>query len=295
MEEVVCICGGKDSRLVYKGKIRDGKVGKLTKVDHEIVKCLSCGLVRLNNNPLSPDYYQTKQYRESYNSTADPSEYIKEHDSEQAERINKLGSGFFRNSIILDYGCGGGVFLDLVKGLSLTTIGIEPYIGYHDSLRDRGHVIYSDVDLAMHEYKGKVDRMVSFFVIEHVNDPVQYLTDSYNLLNVGGSLYLETDNLNTILFELGASKYEEFFFRTAHQWYFDSDTLQELAQSVGFSEIKISFRHRYDLSNAVLWMRDSIPSGNGKVKILDERINTSWMSFVESIGMADIVCVEMVK
>jgi len=42
-------------------------------------------------------------------------------------------------------------------------------------------------------------------------------------------------------------------------------------------------------------MRDSIPSGNGKVKILDERINTSWMSFVESIGMADIVCVEMVK
>lgn len=295
MVKIECICGSKDSRVIYKGRIRDGEVGKLTQVEHKIVECCLCGLVRLSENPLSSDYYQTKQYRESYNSTASPLEYIKNHDSEQAERINKLGSEFFRNSIVIDYGCGGGAFLDLIKGLSLTTIGIEPYIGYHESLVDRGHMAYSNAELALQEYRGKADKMVSFFVIEHVNDPVKYLTDSYNLLDDGGVLYLETDNINTILLELGAKNYEEFFFRTAHQWYFDSNTLHKLAQSVGFSKVEISFRQRYDLSNAMLWMKDSMPTGNGKIKVLDERINSSWTSFVESVGMSDIICIKMVK
>jgi len=289
------LCGSDYYTLVYDGVIRDGVFTKETSVNHKVVKCDSCGLVRLLENPLSMSYYQSDEYRQSYNETAKPSDYIEMHDSEQVPRLHKMDAKDFRGNTVLDYGCGGGAFLDWVSGVAEETIGIEPFQGYHECLTERGHQVFGEPQSALKEYKGKVDKIVSFFVIEHVEDPVQFLSDSYELLKEGGSMYVETNNLNDVLMKLGSKEYERFFYRTAHLWYFDGDTLKGTAEKAGFSELKVSYRHLFDLSNAMLWLRDGVPTGNGKLDFLDSRMNSAWVSFVESACIADTVCIEMVK
>jgi len=289
------ICDSNDFSVEYDGPIRDGDYGKETKTPHKVVKCSSCGLVRLLENPLSIEYYQSSEYREAYNSTSEPDNYIAMHDSEQSPRINAFGIMNFRDKNVLDFGCGGGAFLDQVKGVANSTYGIEPFAGYHDSLTKRGHHIFPDSESALNHSKGKIDTIVSFGVLEHVEDPLSYLSAAYELLADGGKMYLETDNLDDILMKFGLDEFERFFYRTAHLWYFNSDTLEKIVKKSGFSTLSISHRHTLDLSNTMMWLKDRVPTGSGKITLFDERLNNAWEMFIKSTGNADLVCVEMTK
>jgi 2-polyprenyl-3-methyl-5-hydroxy-6-metoxy-1,4-benzoquinol methylase len=289
------LCNEEGHDVIYDDQIRDGVVGKRTKIKHKVVKCKGCGLVRLLDNPLTMEYYQSDKYRNAYNETSDISDYIEVHDIEQMPRLNKIGVQAFRDKTILDHGCGGGAFLDLVSGIASTTIGIEPFTGYHESLTSRGHEVFGDSISAINSYEGKVDTIVSFGVLEHVEDPTQYLKDSFDLLANGGKMYLETDNLDDILMKLNISEFDQFFYRTAHLWYFNDKTLSKVVEDTGFTNIGISFRQNFDISNAMMWLRDGKPTGNGKFNIFDSRINAAWKQFVESAGLGDLVCVEMTK
>jgi len=289
------LCNIQEYEVNYNGVIRDGVVGIKTTIKHKVVKCNGCGLVRLLDNPLTMEYYQSDEYRNAYNETSNPSDYIEMHDNEQPPRLDKIGADFFRGKIVLDYGCGGGAFLDLVSGLSEKTLGIEPFSGYHESLKRRGHEIFSDIETAQSKYREKVDSIISFGVLEHVENPQQYLKDAYSLLKKGGKMYLETDNLNDILMKLNINSFDEFFYRTAHLWYFEDKTLKQMVDQAGFSDIRISFRHNFDMSNVMLWLRDNKPTGNGKLDFLNSSVDKNWVEFVESSGLADLVCVEMTK
>ena len=217
------------------------------------------------------------------------------HDNEQPPRLDKIGADFFRDKTVLDYGCGGGAFLDLVSGLSRETLGIEPFSGYHESLIDRGHEMFSNMETAQSKYKDKVDSIVSFCVLEHVQNPQQYLKDACSLLKKSGKMYLETDNIHNILMKFNINSFDEFFYRTAHLYYFEDKTLRKMAEQAGFSDIRISFRHNYDMSNVMLWLRDNKPTGNGKLDFLSNGVDQNWIEFVESSGLADLVCIEMTK
>ena len=289
------LCSKKECDVVYEGRIRDGVAGQETDVAHQVVKCEGCGLVRLSENPLSMEYYQSDEYRNAYNETSEASDYIEMHDSEQIPRLNKIGVEAFRGKIVLDHGCGGGAFLDLVRGVAKKTIGIEPFTGYHDSLKSRGHEVFGDSKSALQSYGDKIDTIISFGVLEHVEEPAQYLSDSLELLSSGGKMYLETDNLDDLLMKLEIKDFESFFYRTAHLWYFDSSTLRRIVEQAGFSNVQISFRHNFDISNVVMWARDGKATGNGKLNIFDSSVNAAWKSFSETAGLADLVCVEMQK
>lgn len=289
------LCGSNDFSIEYDGPIRDGDFGKETETSHKVVKCSSCGLVRLLENSLSIQHYQSNAYREAYNSTSNPDDYIMMHDSEQPPRINKIGISNFRDKVVLDYGCGGGAFLDQIMGVAKCTYGIEPFVGYHASLSDRGHEIFADSESALSSYKNKIDTIVSFGVLEHVEDPLSYLSTAYELLVDGGKMYLETDNLDDILMKLGINEFQRFFYRTAHLWYFDSETLNKIVKKSGFSDMSIYFRHNFDLSNMIMWLRDRVPTGIGKSDFFDKRLNNIWEGFIESAGFSDLVCIEITK
>ncbi len=289
------LCPESGYDIIYDDFIRDGVFGRKTKIKHKVVKCKGCGLVRLLENPLTMEYYQSDEYRNVYNETSDVSDYIEVHDIEQMPRLSKIGVQAFRDKIILDHGCGGGAFLDLASGVANTTIGIEPFTGYHESLTSRGHEVFGDSISAINSYEGKVETIVSFGVLEHVEDPTQYLKDSFDLLANGGKMYLETDNLDDILMKLNISEFDQFFYRTAHLWYFNDKTLRKVVEDTGFSDIEISFRQNFDISNAMMWLRDGKPTGNGKFDIFDSRVNSAWIQFIESAGLGDLVCVEMTK
>lgn len=280
------ICNNKDFISIYNGSIRAGTYGKVTEKNYKVIQCTNCKFAWLD--PLPTINYQESEYRINYTGTAESDDYIEMFDHEQTPRIGRIGIEKFRDKVVADLGCGGGSFLDTVKGVAKKTIAIEPYAGYHESLRKRGHSVYAFPKDALEE-NSAVDVVISFGVIEHTDNPVEYISEAYSLLKDGGEIFIETDNLNDFLMLADIDEFKEFFYRTAHYWYFSGDSLTALLKKIGFRDVKPGYRHNYDLSNSMCWMRDRKPTGLKKIDWLNKMCDKVWVEFLEQNAFADLL------
>ena len=280
------LCDNIEFEVVYDGIIRSGSPGKLTKENHQIIKCTSCGITKIKEFPKID--YDSGKYRLEYNDSSSISDYYTAHDEEQNERISNIGIQNFRDKIVLDFGCGGGSFLDSIKGVAKKTIGIEPNVEYLDSLISKGHEIYRSIDECKKLY-GTIDIVISFGVIEHIQNPLDYLKSSFDLLKPAGKLYLETDNLDDVLFQFNITDFNSFYYRTVHNWYFDKNSLKLLCEKAGFSFVQPGFRHGYGLSNTMNWLNLKSPKGNDRLPFLNETLDYHWKKTLEKEGFAELL------
>lgn len=162
-------------------------------------------------------------------------------------------------------------------------------------MRQRGHEVYSNSSEALHKLGNFVDVIVSFGVIEHTDMPIEYLTEAYSLLKKGGKIYLETDNLEDFLIKMNIPEFDQFYYRTAHFWYFDRGSLRKIMENTGFEDISEGFRHGYDLSNAFMWLKDRVPTGTGKVNDISPFCNDAWKRYLEESGQAELLHFSAVK
>jgi SAM-dependent methyltransferase len=282
-----CIsCGQENYETVYEGKLRAGSYGKLTDATNKVIRCTGCGLTRLETFPEVS--YTSDQYRLDYNDTAAVEDYFANHDIEQNPRIARIGIERFRNKVVLDFGCGGGSFLDLVKGVAAKTIAVEPFGGYHASLRERGHEVYGSIEECT-AYNDAVDIVISFGVIEHINDPLWYLQQARRVMKPGATLYIETDNLDDVLVKLDFPEFGPFYYRTVHSWYFDSKGLSGLCKAAGFTDVKPGFRHGFGLSNTLLWLKERKPKGGTRMPFITDELDYNWIQMLEKTGMAELL------
>jgi SAM-dependent methyltransferase len=287
------ICGGHDYDKIYAGTIRAGTHLKMTSEVFDVIQCEDCKLASLS--PFPKIDYSSPEYRELYNDTSDVKDYISMHDHEQTPRISKIGIEIFRDKVVADLGCGGGSFLDSIRGVAKKTIGIEPFSDYHSSLKQRGHLVYPSTQDSLNTQVNCIDIITSFGVIEHTENPLEYLNEAYSLLKKGGKIYLETDNLDDFLMKMNIPEFEQFFYRTAHFWYFERNSLRRIMEIAGFNNIYEGFRHGYDLSNAFMWMKDRVPTGTDKVKNISSFCNDTWKRFLEESGKAELLHFSAVK
>ena len=281
------ICSGHEYETIYNGEIRAGAHPKITSELFDVKQCKQCNLAYLD--PIPPINYSSPEYRNLYNSTSDVRDYISIHDHEQTPRLAEIGIEIFRDKVVVDLGCGGGSFLDVIKGVAKKTIGVEPFTGYHHSLEQRGHEVHSSSQKALQQLEESVDVITSFGVIEHTERPVEYLGSAYSLLKKGGLIYLETDNLDNFLMKMKIPEFERFFYRTAHFWYFERNSLRRIMEITGFKNISEGFRHEYDLSNVFMWMKDLIPTGIGKIQNISSFCNDAWKRYLEESGKAELL------
>jgi 2-polyprenyl-3-methyl-5-hydroxy-6-metoxy-1,4-benzoquinol methylase len=288
-----CIsCSSEEYQVVYDGPIRSGSYGKLTSKNFKVIECKKCSLTRLEEFP--EIHYENEEYRLDYNDTSDIRDYFKNHDLEQTPRINKIGIEQFRDKVVLDFGCGGGSFLDSIKGIAKKTIAVEPFVGYHESLKFRGHEVYSDIKDCSH-LNSTIDIVISFGVIEHINEPLLYLKNAFDILNINGKMFIETDNLDDVLVKLGFKEFEPFYYRTVHSYYFNTKSLKELAQKAGFNEILVGHRHGFGISNTIKWLNNRKPGGLSKLEFITPEIDFAWVQMLEKTGMAELLHFELVK
>jgi 2-polyprenyl-3-methyl-5-hydroxy-6-metoxy-1,4-benzoquinol methylase len=230
--------------------------------------------------------YTAPEYRELVDGDASPAHYHAIHDGEQADKLRLVGAEAVRGKVIADVGCGAGSFLDLVQGMAAATVGIEPAVAYHDALRSKGHSLFPFCADAVSTWRGRVDVVVSFSVVEHLEDPVAFLREARALLKPGGMMVLSTPNLRDWLLELLPEAYGSFFYRTVHTWYFDRASLEALSRAAGFAGCEVRSVHRFDLSNALLWLRDRRPSGRATIPV-SPVVDGAFTAWLENEGRAD--------
>jgi 2-polyprenyl-6-hydroxyphenyl methylase/3-demethylubiquinone-9 3-methyltransferase len=112
---------------------------------------------------------------------------------------------------VLDIGCGGGLFLFLLKREGAQVLGIE----LSDS---RAHYAATKHALEIHKrpiesdfwqtgYKNYFDAVTLWDVIEHVNYPVQTLQCAANVLKPGGLLLIDTPCRDSLYHQVGEVTY----------------------------------------------------------------------------------------
>jgi SAM-dependent methyltransferase len=280
------ICGAANWAVKYSGPIRDGAFGTYT--DASVYQCNNCGVGVLPGAAgFDPAFYTGTDYRERVGEEPDPQSYFRVHDREQFVRYPLFEHVPVRDRTVADIGCAGGSFLDGLGGFAAATIGVEPAVSYHASLRQRGHHVFSSVAEAAKEWGSKVDVAVCFSVIEHVPDPIEFLRDIRALLAPAGRLLVSTPNTRDILLEVGCQAYRQFFYRSVHTYYFDAASLKAAGAAAGFPYFEPIYIHRFNFANFVNWLSQHKPTSNTGPSLLGRGFDRTWKAELEQNGHAD--------
>lgn len=267
------ICNAENHKIVYEGDVRNGKYPNTLK--SRIYKCQSCQIESLDPiNKLIPSDYNSDNYRNLLKQS-DPKAHEKEHkDSYNYTKKIILSNDInLTGEIILDSGAASGKILDLIGYNFKKKIAVEPSNSFKEILLKKGYEWFPSNTMAQNKYQGSVDLLISSKVIEHVDNPINYLKEIFFLLKPGGTSLITTPNRSDYLLRLVGDNYQKFFYRTQHLWYFDKNSLIHAANKAGIKNPIIKFDHFYGLKNLLNWIKLEKPSDSVNFDIFDEEID----------------------
>lgn len=291
------LCKSGDSRIIYKGKIRNGGLGKYTEDDVAMYQCNSCNVIWHDNVICnSKEYYESNEYRDALEGSADEEQFYALHDKESLNKFEYTGTTIYRDKVVADIGCGCGAFLDFIKGVAQKVIAIEPSAKYRKIMDRKGFFTYPYADDAKNDYTENVDVVVSFDVIEHVESPQKFVQDCFDLLKPGGQAVIGTPTDAPIMRELLGEIYErKLLFSTQHIWIFSEKNLKDLTEKAGFSDVKVKYFQRYGIGNMLGWVRDKEPCTEINREIFCGTLDSAWKSECEQKGLADYIVLYLKK
>lgn len=296
------ICGHTSHSLIYQGPIRAGKFGNLSQESHSVFRCQRCHAACLDtvvssvaDSSSQEKFYESDDYRKSVDSHESPVAFYLLHDAEQIQSLPFLHWQKFRGSTVADIGCGAGSFLDFVSGLAGKCIAVEPSQTFQHELSKKGYSVFSYAHLAQSEWQEACDWITTFSVLEHVENPKQFLLDSIQLLKPGGKVLLSTPNTKDLLLSFLGSEFEKFYYRQAHLWYFDEASLRYLFESIGLTEIKIFHHQRFGMGNFLGWARDRRPQGDLPFPFTSPALDSVWKAELQRLGVSDYLYVTAQK
>jgi 2-polyprenyl-3-methyl-5-hydroxy-6-metoxy-1,4-benzoquinol methylase len=176
----------------------------------------------VSQNPIPTEqeveqYYST-EYRQDYKQVFEPKlKHVYRAGNLALNRLEFLTKNNVTSGKLLDVGAGGGEFTYVSSHLGFDSTGIEPNIGYSNYAKDQYQANVKTGQLV--DIDDKFDVITMFHVMEHIPDPVKTFKKLYDLLNDGGSLFVEVPNIETY-----SQSPDNTFFK-AHIHYFSETTL----------------------------------------------------------------------
>ena len=166
------------------------------------------------------------------------------------------------NARVLDIGCGGGLFLAMLKreGTHVQAVGIElsdsraQYAATKHGLEIHKHPIESD--FWQKGYANYFDAVTLWDVIEHVNYPFQTLQSAANVLKKDGLLLIDTPcrdsfyhQVGEITYRLTGGRFPTFLNAMysshlfGHKQIFSTQEMKELFKAAGLEVLELEIFH----------------------------------------------------
>ncbi len=283
------ICGSNRVEVIYDDYIRDGAVGRLTDKPYKMYQCLDCGTIwhKLKPNQ-NKEYYESERYRKELEDSVASEDYYSLHDREVLEKLQYTGTDIYRHKTVVDIGAGGGSFLDFIHAVAKETIAIEPSEIYRMDMVKRGHICFPYAKNAI-ESGVKADVVVSYDVIEHVDDVVEFMKDVASLLKDGGIGYIGTPTDAPVLRKLLGHTYEQFLFSYQHPWVLSEKAFERISYEAGFKEVTIRQVQRYGLSNTFTWLNEKKPKGHNHISFVPNSLEQHYKHALEELRIADYI------
>lgn len=177
-----------------------------------------------------------------------------------AQRRFESNLKFVAGRRLLDFGCGRGDFLRLVKDDCLEVVGVEIQQNLVDSINADSIRCETNLDDIQDE---SIDVCVSFHVIEHLPNPLDILKSIKMKIVTGGILIVEVPHANDFLLStLNNDDFKQFTLWSQHLVLHTRESLYKMLSHVGYKDILIEGVQRYPLSNHLNWLANSKPGGH---------------------------------
>ena len=190
--------------------------------------CSNCGLVFQSPHMTDAelDSFYEEEYRQLYQGSAGPNPKDLAVQAGRAQALVDFTKAALSGvNQHLDIGCSAGLLLQYFQqAYSCQSIGIEPGNAYREYAQVQGLTVFSSLsDLAANQ-SGRYDLISLAHVLEHLSNPVEYLTRlRQDWLAPDGWLLVEVPNL-----------YGHDCFEVAHLISFSPHTLKQVLQQAGF-------------------------------------------------------------
>lgn len=215
------LCGNARSNLFDRRTFR----GK--QVTNRI--CANCGLVfqspRMTEGELKA-FYQG-EYRQLYQGNQEPGAKDLAVQRLRARALSEfLQLSGVRPTTHLDSGCSAGLLLERLRDdFGCQPTGVEPGDAYRSHAQRRGLPVYASLDELEPVACTKFDLISLIHVLEHLPDPLTYLTHlRQHFLSPDGWLLIEVPNL-----------YAHDCFEIAHLVSYSPRTLRQTVEKAGFA------------------------------------------------------------
>lgn len=238
--------------------------------ESRVYRCAECGIVFLH--PIMDPAEERTFYERDFPSYmeerhapggADPASHFQAHRPEAERRLALVRDILSPGMAALDIGSATGYFLHAVRPYVRSVTGVEPGEEFAAYARTQGITTVSSL---AHLPGRSFDLAFLFYVLEHMRDPLDFLTQVRRVIRPGGLLVLEVPNVEDALVSLyDLPAFRRFYYQRAHYYYFSPQTLVALLQRAGYIP-KVQPVQRYDLSNHMCWMMTGRPGGKGKFR-----------------------------
>ncbi|CAN5591893.1 hypothetical protein BH10CYA1_BH10CYA1_10420 [soil metagenome] len=251
------LCNADHYELVTTG--REHEYDNTTGDDFNVVRCKECGLVYLNPRPdigeLSTIYpvnyysYNQKVLRDQANPNSILHQLRYQGFQSKIQTSLSLCKTESEQWSVLDIGCGDGHTLDLyARHPGVKTYGVDFNLAALELARNNGHTVYQGSFESADLPNNHFDLVTATHVIEHVEDPRQFLIKVHHVLRSDGILWVETPNIGSIDAKWFRNKHWGAYHFPRHWFFFSRQTLTKLATSTGFEPVFVDF-----VPNAIFW------------------------------------------
>ena len=241
--------------------------------EHKFYHCNNCDLVYLWPVPSMDEereFYKKdfEEFMEDRSSSernwSTPEKHIETNKDNVIRRFGFLERFLLNGRRVLEIGCSSGFMLDAFSDCGMNVVGVEPSGVFWNFLNKKGYEIYSSIpELILSKPKIKFDLIVHFFVLEHIRDTKEFITEQINLLNDDGAIVIEVPCVNDPLTSLySVPEFEQFYWSIAHHYYFSPKSISYILDKIPCN-YNIVPEQRYDLSNHMVWMQEGKPGGQG--------------------------------
>lgn len=242
MESKNClICGVEKPELVYQG------FDRLIGIDgtFSIVTCAHCGFVYLNPRPteLEMERYYPKNYYSFHRWTKKKGILKTVYRKFKWKYLSFSKLTRFRgvprykkNGKILDFGCGSGEVLSILKSLGWDVYGVEVSEEAVEYARSKGLDVYKEGLKSLHFPRDYFDVIRLSSVLEHVHDASDTLREIHRILKPKGVLLLIVPNIESFSSKLFKSRWYNLDV-PRHLYHFSLKSLTELLRKHSFRVI----------------------------------------------------------
>ena len=225
LNEVICL---KDFPKAAQFLPTKDEFGDDIPIEIQVFECMYCGLVQINNEPVS--YFKDVITAASLSPSSQ-----KDLIAELTKIITKYK---LQRARTLEIGAGKGDFIALLTDLGLDAIGVEHNINNVNAALKKGANVHQGYLLDTYERTSRYNFVVCNNFLEHQPKTKYFLQKIYSLLEDKALLYISVPNVQRIIDT--ACFYE---FVADHLVYFSKETLKKALEMSGFDILQLYFKN----------------------------------------------------